>query len=97
VHRVHHSADARETNSNFGFNLPWWDFLLGTYRAQPAGGHEGMTVGLGQFRDGRVGRLHWMLLLPFVGRSGEYPVNRRGAEGPHGRELPAGGRHPLGV
>jgi sterol desaturase/sphingolipid hydroxylase (fatty acid hydroxylase superfamily) len=36
MHRVHHSIVARETNSNFGFNLPWWDRLLGTYRAQPA-------------------------------------------------------------
>jgi sterol desaturase/sphingolipid hydroxylase (fatty acid hydroxylase superfamily) len=97
MHRVHHSAHARETNSNFGFNLPWWDFLLGTYRAQPAEGHEGMTIGLEQFRDERVERLHWMLLLPFVGRPGDYPVNRRGAEEAHGRGLPAGGRQPLGV
>ncbi len=68
MHRVHHSADdPRETNSNFGFNLPWWDFLFGTYRAQPARGHERMTIGLAQPRDERrVERLHWMLLLPFI-------------------------------
>jgi sterol desaturase/sphingolipid hydroxylase (fatty acid hydroxylase superfamily) len=79
MHRVHHSVRPRETNSNFGFNLPWWDFLFGTYRAQPVDGHEGMTVGLEQFRDERrTERLHWLLLLPFVGRSGDYPVNRRG-------------------
>ena len=78
MHRVHHSVHPRETNSNFGFNLPWWDFLFGTYKAQPADGHEGMTVGLAQFRDERVERLHWMLLLPFLGRVGDYPVNRRG-------------------
>jgi sterol desaturase/sphingolipid hydroxylase (fatty acid hydroxylase superfamily) len=76
MHRVHHSMHARETNSNFGFNLPWWDFLFGTYRAQPADGHEGMTIGLEQFRDKRVERLHWMLALPFVGPPGNYPVNR---------------------
>ena len=40
MHRVHHSIIPDETNSNFGFNLPWWDRLLGTYRAQPAAGHE---------------------------------------------------------
>ncbi|MHA1569906.1 MAG: sterol desaturase family protein, partial [Alphaproteobacteria bacterium] len=51
MHRVHHSAEAAETNSNFGFNLPWWDRLLGTYRAQPAAGHEAMTIGLEQFRE----------------------------------------------
>ena len=41
----------RETNSNFGFNLPWWDRLFGTYRDQPAAGHDGMTIGIEQFRD----------------------------------------------
>jgi sterol desaturase/sphingolipid hydroxylase (fatty acid hydroxylase superfamily) len=67
MHRVHHSAIPAETNSNFGFNLPWWDYLLGTYRDQPALGHEGMTIGLSEFPDERrADRLHWMLLLPFL-------------------------------
>lgn len=79
MHRVHHSIIVQETNSNFGFNLPWWDFMLGTYRAQPAEGHTGMTIGLSQFRDPiRADRLHWMLLLPLTGKTGDYPVNRRG-------------------
>ena len=47
MHRVHHSVILRETNSNFGFNLPWWDRLLGTYKDQPAKGHDAMTIGLG--------------------------------------------------
>jgi sterol desaturase/sphingolipid hydroxylase (fatty acid hydroxylase superfamily) len=38
MHRVHHSAVPRETNSNFGFSLPWWDRIFGTYLAQPAAG-----------------------------------------------------------
>jgi sterol desaturase/sphingolipid hydroxylase (fatty acid hydroxylase superfamily) len=76
MHRVHHSAIVRETNSNFGFNLPWWDFLFGTYRAQPARGHEGMMIGLEQFRDERVERLPWMLALPFVGQRGDDPDKR---------------------
>jgi sterol desaturase/sphingolipid hydroxylase (fatty acid hydroxylase superfamily) len=46
MHRVHHSIAPAETNSNFGFNLPWWDRLFGTYRAQPAAGHAGMTIGI---------------------------------------------------
>jgi sterol desaturase/sphingolipid hydroxylase (fatty acid hydroxylase superfamily) len=46
MHRVHHSIVVGETNSNFGFNLPWWDRLLGTYRDQPAAGHDGMTIGI---------------------------------------------------
>ena len=53
MHRVHHSIDRRETDSNFGFNLPWWDRLFGTYRAQPALGHAGMTIGIDLFRDPR--------------------------------------------
>src|ERR1700747_2017785 len=50
MHRVHHSIVPRETNSNFGFNLPWWDHLFGTYCAQPTAGHEGMIIGIAQFR-----------------------------------------------
>jgi len=89
MHRVHHSVIARETNSNFGFNLPWWDRLFGTYRDQPAEGHTRMTIGLSQFRDQRrVERLHWMLALPFVGKSGDYPINRRGPSQPRSPDGP---------
>ncbi len=77
MHRVHHSVKPDETNSNFGFNLPWWDRLFGTYRAQPAAGHEGMTIGLDQFRSASDLRLDRMLLQPFVGKTGDYPINRR--------------------
>jgi sterol desaturase/sphingolipid hydroxylase (fatty acid hydroxylase superfamily) len=80
MHRVHHSIVARETNSNFGFNLPWWDRLLGTYRAAPASGHDGMAIGIEQFRDARELRLDRMLLQPFRGDAGRYPLGRRGAE-----------------
>ena len=55
---------ARETDSNFGFNLPWWDRLFGTYRAAPAAGHDGMTIGISQFRDEQELRLDRMLLQP---------------------------------
>jgi sterol desaturase/sphingolipid hydroxylase (fatty acid hydroxylase superfamily) len=51
MHQVHHSIERAETDSNFGFNLPWWDRLFGTYRAQPAAGEQGMTIGLPIFRD----------------------------------------------
>jgi len=64
MHRVHHSIVRQETNSNFGFNLPWWDHLFGTYRAQPAAGHEAMTIGLPQFRDPTELRLDRMLIQP---------------------------------
>jgi len=77
MHRVHHSVDSAESNSNFGFNVPWWDRLLGTYRAQPAKGHEDMTLGLTQFLDKRRQALWWLLLMPFTERQGSYAINRR--------------------
>jgi sterol desaturase/sphingolipid hydroxylase (fatty acid hydroxylase superfamily) len=77
MHRVHHSVVPRETNSNFGFNLPWWDRMSGTYRAQPEAGHEGMTIGIEQFRDPRELRLDRMLLQPFRDDNRSYPLGRR--------------------
>jgi sterol desaturase/sphingolipid hydroxylase (fatty acid hydroxylase superfamily) len=76
MHRVHHSIDMRETNSNFGFNLPWWDRLLGTYLAQPKDGHDGMAIGIEQFRTPRELWLDRMLLQPLRGRASGYPINR---------------------
>lgn len=66
MHRVHHSVIHTETDSNFGFNLPWWDRLFGTYRAQPEAGHKRMQIGLDIFRDRRSRWLHWLLLQPFM-------------------------------
>ncbi len=71
MHRVHHSIVPRETHSNFGFNLPWWDHLFGTYRARPAAGHEAMKIGLPIFRDPAELRLDRMLIQPL----------RRGCDG----------------
>jgi len=66
MHRIHHSTRPEETHSNFGFNLPWWDRLLGTYRADPAGEHEQLPLGLPELRDEtRCERLDWVLRLPF--------------------------------
>ena len=64
MHRVHHSIDQRETDSNFGFNVPWWDRLFGTYRAQPALGHDRMTLGIDRFREPRELWLDRMLWQP---------------------------------
>src|SRR5262249_1899256 len=77
MHRVHHSILPRETNSNFGFNLPWWDRLFGTYRAQPEAGHETMTIGIEQFRASRELGLDRMLLQPFRGDAARYPLGYR--------------------
>jgi sterol desaturase/sphingolipid hydroxylase (fatty acid hydroxylase superfamily) len=84
MHRVHHSIEDDETNSNFGFNLPWWDRLFGTYRDQPRAGHDAMTIGIHGHRDPReVARLVGMLMLPFRGEVDGYAINRRDWQGQH--------------
>jgi sterol desaturase/sphingolipid hydroxylase (fatty acid hydroxylase superfamily) len=80
MHRVHHSVTIRETNSNFGFNFPWWDRLFGTYRAQPAAGHSGMTIGLAQFRKPEHLTLPRLLALPFTGDPGRYSLRHIGQD-----------------
>jgi sterol desaturase/sphingolipid hydroxylase (fatty acid hydroxylase superfamily) len=80
MHRVHHSILPHETNSNFGFNAPWWDRLFGTYREKPAAGHQDMTIGIEQFRDWNELRLDRMLMQPFRGDVGAYPIGRRNGE-----------------
>ncbi len=76
MHRVHHSVERRETNSNYGFNFPWWDRIFGTYCAQPEKGHLKMTIGLHQFREKKFLKFHWLLVQPFIGDVGEYPINQ---------------------
>jgi sterol desaturase/sphingolipid hydroxylase (fatty acid hydroxylase superfamily) len=77
MHRVHHSIHPHETNSNFGFNIPWWDRLFGTYRPRPQDGHESMTIGIGQFRTRRDLWLDRMLMQPLIGTDGRYSIGRR--------------------
>jgi len=78
MHRVHHSIEDDETNSNFGFSLTWWDRLFGTYREQARAGQIGMTIGIYDFTDPQeVDRLDGMLLLPFKGEISDYAINRR--------------------
>ena len=77
MHRVHHSINSDEANCNFGFNLPWWDRLMETYRDQPRDGHEGMTIGLDRFRNPRDQRLDRLVIQPVLGEPGDYVINRR--------------------
>ncbi len=78
MHRVHHSVEDDEANSNFGFNLSIWDRLFGTYIDQPRAGHDAMVIGIDGFEDKNdVNRLDGMLLLPFRGKMGRYVINRR--------------------
>jgi sterol desaturase/sphingolipid hydroxylase (fatty acid hydroxylase superfamily) len=83
MHRVHHSVIPEETNSNFGFNLPWWDRIFGTYKAQPEAGHQSMDIGIQGFRQPKqISWLPGMLALPFVARAPGYTINERKWEKP---------------
>lgn len=78
MHRVHHSVEDDEANSNFGFNLSIWDRVFGTYREQPRAGQEGMTIGIHKFRTTRdASWLPGMLMMPFKGKISSYAINRR--------------------
>ncbi|MFL6806934.1 MAG: sterol desaturase family protein [Xanthobacteraceae bacterium] len=81
MHRVHHSIERRETDSNFGFNRPWWDRLFGTYRSAPAAGHVAMTLGIPIFRDRRELRLDRLLTQPFRNDQAAEPVSARSRAG----------------
>jgi sterol desaturase/sphingolipid hydroxylase (fatty acid hydroxylase superfamily) len=72
MHRIHHSTDVRETNSNYGFNVPWWDRLFGTYCAEPALGQLGMKIGLEHLGPPVCLNLFMMLRFPFVAQLGRY-------------------------
>jgi sterol desaturase/sphingolipid hydroxylase (fatty acid hydroxylase superfamily) len=74
MHRIHHSAEKPETNSNFGFNLPWWDRVFRTYRADPAAGHADMVIGLEHWKEKRQLTLGRLLLLPFSSSGGGYSI-----------------------
>ncbi len=80
MHQVHHSVVRAETDSNFGFNLPWWDRLFGTYRAEPAAGEQGMTIGLPIFRDRTELNIARLLTQPF---RNDAPRSMQTAENPN--------------
>ena len=76
MHRVHHSSDPVETDSNFGFTLSWWDRLFGTYRRQPRAGHDAMTIGIEGFAAHAVLGLHRLLIQPLL----KEPASRAGRQ-----------------
>ena len=75
MHRVHHSIVPKETNSNYGFNIPWWDRIFGTYIAQPNKGHLDMEIGLAIFRDPKYLQLHWLFVQPFINEKNSHIID----------------------
>lgn len=66
MHRIHHSIHREETNSNFGFNLPWWDRIFRTYREDSRDGQLELTIGIELFRSEKYLKLGWLIALPFL-------------------------------
>jgi len=77
MHRIHHSILQQEANQNFGFNLPWWDYLFGTYLATPSRGQKHMIFGLEQFRSPACMKLANILKLPFRRLAGNTAINQQ--------------------
>lgn len=87
MHRVHHSVEDDEANSNFGFNLSIWDRIFGTYKDQPRAGHTEMEIGIHHYNDDKqVTWITGMLTLPFKGKISGYVINRRSWENRNGDE-----------
>lgn len=80
MHRIHHSIEENETNSNFGFFISAWDRLLGTYIHVPEKGHVNMQIGLQRFREPKWQNLRWLIYLPFVDKTNGYSINKRHTE-----------------
>jgi sterol desaturase/sphingolipid hydroxylase (fatty acid hydroxylase superfamily) len=80
MHRIHHSSQVAETNSNFGFSFSFWDRLCGTYRREPGLGQLGLEIGLSEYR--RLLNLRQLLLLPFRGPAGRYTFSGNHSETP---------------
>jgi sterol desaturase/sphingolipid hydroxylase (fatty acid hydroxylase superfamily) len=80
MHRVHHSVLIREINSNFGFNLPWWDFIFRSYIPVPRDGHQGMKIGLANFRRFEELGLMRVLALPFSAKAEAVRIRQRGGK-----------------
>lgn len=89
MHRVHHSVEPDESNSNFGFNLTWWDRLFGTYREQARAGQVGMSIGIHGHTDPQeVARLRGMLCMPFKGQDDEFGMNHSHRAAPNAGDQP---------
>lgn len=76
MHRIHHSIRPKETNSNYGFNFPWWDRLFGTYTAQPHDPPQTMPIGLDIFRQESDSALPKLIIQPFVTPKSNSPFGR---------------------
>jgi sterol desaturase/sphingolipid hydroxylase (fatty acid hydroxylase superfamily) len=65
MHRIHHSAEPVETDSNYGFSISCWDRLCKTYTVKSKQPQTTMTIGLKTFRKPAELGFMQLLVLPF--------------------------------
>lgn len=65
MHRIHHSAIPKETDSNYGFSISWWDRLCRTYTAEPKQSQTTMDIGLKPYRQQRYLGFWRLFRMPF--------------------------------
>lgn len=67
LHRIHHSVEKEETNSNYGFSVSWWDHLFKSFTAEPKAGSDDIDIGLKEYRDQTVTtKILGVLKIPFT-------------------------------
>jgi len=77
MHRVHHSIEQHETNSNFGFNISLWDRIFGTYKQDAKAGQENMIIGIQDITEKKqTNNIFGMLMIPFIKRNDKYIINK---------------------
>jgi sterol desaturase/sphingolipid hydroxylase (fatty acid hydroxylase superfamily) len=65
MHRIHHSVEVNETNSNYGFNVSLWDRLLGTYITDGLKPQPEIVIGIPEYRTPQQVSLARLVVMPF--------------------------------
>lgn len=65
LHRIHHSSNPKELNTNFGFSISLWDLLFKSFLNTVEGGQKNFQVGLKGFRKEKDQTLSALLTQPF--------------------------------
>ena len=68
MHRIHHSIEEKETNSNFGFNLSIWDKIFGTYLQNSRRQEKDLVLGLEEFYKMKKKGIISLIVNPFINK-----------------------------
>ena len=75
MHRIHHSVNLIEGNSNFGQLFPYWDRVFRTYKAEPSKPAEFVLMGLPEAMQPKKFNALQLLAQPF--KSPRFDANLR--------------------